>query len=177
MAASCAADSGDATKTLEDGMAPLQGASGGNVMLGGDGAYGGQDSATGSVDNGGGSTSSGGIGAASSSSSGSSGSSASGSSGSGRGSDAAPGDGGGAEAAPIVDGAACLMDTGACAVCVTQNSGDVTACMAYLSCYETNNCNPHTACGSMDAVCGVNTIGGGNAPQAAAIATYDCACH
>ena len=44
-------------------------------------------------------------------------------------------------------------------------------------CYEANNCNPHTACGSMDSVCGVNTLGGGNAPQTAAIATYDCACH
>lgn len=180
MAAACAADSGDAAKTLEDGMAPLQGASGGSVMLGGDGSYGGQDSTTGNVDNGGGSTSSSGIGATSGSSgsSSSSSSSASGSNGgSSGGSDATASDGASTEAAPIVDGAACLIDTGTCAVCATQNSSDVPKCMQYLSCYETNGCNPHTACGSMDSVCGVNTIGGGNAPQTAAIATYDCACH
>jgi hypothetical protein len=56
------------------------------------------------------------------------------------------------------------------------NPSDVPKCEQYLMCYSTNNCNPNNACGSQDAVCGVNTIGGGTAPQMAAVATYNCAC-
>jgi hypothetical protein len=48
--------------------------------------------------------------------------------------------------------------------------------MHYIPCYIANNCDPSTACGQNDGVCGVNTLGGGSAPQTAAIATFKCAC-
>jgi hypothetical protein len=48
--------------------------------------------------------------------------------------------------------------------------------MHYLPCYEANNCNPNDSCATNpDGVCGVNTLGGGNAPQTAANNTYACA--
>jgi hypothetical protein len=53
---------------------------------------------------------------------------------------------------------------------------DMPICEMYLTCYANNNCNPADACGSNDGVCGVNTVGGGSAPQSAAVATYNCAC-
>jgi hypothetical protein len=166
----CAADAGDPAKTLEDGTSALDGASGGGETPGDDGTSNtGQDATVGGSASGGGSSSGTGSASGSSGSAGSSGGDAGG-----------PADDGStpdAVIAPLVDGAACLMDTGTCPVCATQNAGDVTKCMQYLTCYETNGCNPHTSCGAMDAVCGVNTIGGGNAPQTAAIATFDCACH
>jgi hypothetical protein len=58
-----------------------------------------------------------------------------------------------------------------------MNASDMPACEKYLTCYETNDCNPADTCGSdPDAVCGVNTVGGGEAPHTAAVATYTCAC-
>jgi hypothetical protein len=47
----------------------------------------------------------------------------------------------------------------------------------YLSCYQANQCNPNTSCGTdPTGVCGVNTIGGGQAPLVAAVVTYNCVC-
>jgi hypothetical protein len=67
-----------------------------------------------------------------------------------------------------------------CNVCQSQNSGDVTTCKnVYLPCYVNHNCNPNDnaqgQCGYQDGVCGVNRLGGGSAPQTAAINTYACA--
>jgi hypothetical protein len=176
MAVACGADGGDPLKTPEDAASGTDGASGGNGS-GDDGASSPEDATVGSS----GSSSSGaGTSASSGSASSGSGSGSSGSA-SSSGSDASgtTNDGGAIDdvTIPLVDGAACLMDTGSCPVCATQNASDMPQCMQYLACYETSACNPHTSCGAMDAVCGVNTIGGGNAPQTAAIATYDCACH
>ena len=61
-----------------------------------------------------------------------------------------------------------------CPDCVTQNPGDATLCRQYLRCFAT--CDPSQPCGAPDGVCGVNTLGGGMAPYAAAVATYRCAC-
>jgi hypothetical protein len=65
----------------------------------------------------------------------------------------------------------------ACPTCDdAQNPGDVPKCEEYLQCYITNGCNPNAPCGDNDAICGVNTIGGGQAPRSTAMAVYDCAC-
>jgi hypothetical protein len=63
-----------------------------------------------------------------------------------------------------------------CPNCATQNASDVPTCQKYVRCFIDNGCNPGTACGSNDGVCGVNTIGGGEAPYQAAVQTYNCAC-
>jgi hypothetical protein len=57
-----------------------------------------------------------------------------------------------------------------------QNASDRPKCEEYLECYRTNDCVPTAACGQNDGVCGVNTIGGGQSPREAAVATYTCAC-
>jgi hypothetical protein len=61
-----------------------------------------------------------------------------------------------------------------CPDCVTQNPNDAVVCRQYLRCFAT--CDPSQPCGAADGVCGVNTLGGGMAPYAAAVATYHCAC-
>lgn len=71
----------------------------------------------------------------------------------------------------------CLQNPpGTCAVCATQNMSDKPKCMEYITCYINNNCRPTDPCGQLSGVCGVNTIGGGNAPRDAAVTTYMCAC-
>lgn len=77
-----------------------------------------------------------------------------------------------------IAGANCLENIPPnCPVCQTQNASDKPKCMEYLQCYLDNNCNPADPCGSNpDAICGVNHIGGGNAPKDAAVQTYNCAC-
>jgi hypothetical protein len=82
------------------------------------------------------------------------------------------------EASPPVDaGPDCLKNIPAsCPDCMTMNASDKPNCELYIACYMTNSCDPSTACGSNDGVCGVNKIGGGSAPQSAAVATYMCAC-
>jgi hypothetical protein len=74
--------------------------------------------------------------------------------------------------------AACNLQVipSSCPDCATQNASDVPTCQKYLHCFIDNGCNPATACGSNDGVCGVNTIGGGEAPYQAAVQTYNCAC-
>jgi hypothetical protein len=75
------------------------------------------------------------------------------------------------------DGAACLLAIpSSCPNCMTQNASDAPTCQLYLQCFIANGCDPSTACGSNTGVCGVNTIGGGEAPYSAALATYSCAC-
>jgi hypothetical protein len=59
---------------------------------------------------------------------------------------------------------------------MTQNASDMPKCEMYLQCFAANDCNPMDACGSNDGVCGVNTLGGGEAPLMAATQTYNCAC-
>ena len=78
----------------------------------------------------------------------------------------------------VADGSACLASIPAsCPDCMTQNASDQASCQKYIQCFETNDCNPNDACATNnDGVCGVNTIGGGEAPLMAAIATYMCAC-
>jgi len=79
--------------------------------------------------------------------------------------------------AAVPDGAACLTSIPpSCPDCMTQNASDQPICKQYIQCFITNGCDPGTACGSNTGVCGVNTVGGGNAPYAAAVATYQCAC-
>jgi hypothetical protein len=82
------------------------------------------------------------------------------------------------EASPPVDaGPDCLKNIPAtCPDCMTQNASDKPACEMYITCYMTNSCDPTTACGDNDGVCGVNKIGGGEAPEQAAMTTYMCAC-
>jgi hypothetical protein len=63
-----------------------------------------------------------------------------------------------------------------CPNCMTQNASDMPTCELYLRCFVENSCNPSAACGSNDGVCGVNKIGGGEAPYQAAVQTYNCAC-
>jgi hypothetical protein len=70
----------------------------------------------------------------------------------------------------------CLQDISASCACKTQNASDMPICQRYVMCFATNNCNPNTACGTNSGVCGVNTIGGGEAPYTAAVTTYNCAC-
>jgi hypothetical protein len=78
---------------------------------------------------------------------------------------------------PSPDGSACLLDIpSSCPNCVTQNASDKPACALYLQCFIANDCDPSTACGSNSGICGVNTVGGGEAPYLAAVATRDCAC-
>jgi hypothetical protein len=78
---------------------------------------------------------------------------------------------------PPSDAGCDLQNTPAgCPDCMTQSAADMPICQQYLMCFETNNCNPNAACGSNDGVCGVNTVGGGEAPYSAAVATYNCAC-
>jgi hypothetical protein len=57
-----------------------------------------------------------------------------------------------------------------------MNMNDMPKCEQYLACYLANDCDPADPCGMLSGVCGVNTIGGGNAPEAAAVATFNCAC-
>ena len=63
---------------------------------------------------------------------------------------------------------------------MTQNASDAPICQMYIACYLARSCNPtpslNAPCAQNDGVCGVNTIGGGNAPMSAAVATYTCAC-
>jgi hypothetical protein len=59
---------------------------------------------------------------------------------------------------------------------MTQNASDMPICEKYIQCYIQNDCDPTTACGQNSGICGVNTVGGGNAPESAAVATYMCAC-
>jgi hypothetical protein len=61
-----------------------------------------------------------------------------------------------------------------CPDCATQNPADAALCRKYLHCFST--CDPSQPCGDVDGVCGVNTLGGGTAPYAAAVTTYRCAC-
>jgi hypothetical protein len=76
------------------------------------------------------------------------------------------------------DGTACLTSIpSSCPDCATQNASDKPACEQYIQCFITNDCDPSDSCGSNDGVCGVNTIGGGEAPYNAAAATYACACN
>jgi hypothetical protein len=76
-----------------------------------------------------------------------------------------------------VDAACALQNIpSSCPNCMTQNASDMPVCEMYVRCFIQNSCNPGTACGSNDGVCGVNTIGGGEAPYQAAVQTYDCAC-
>jgi hypothetical protein len=77
-----------------------------------------------------------------------------------------------------IDAAGCLDNIPAsCPDCATMNASDAPKCQAYLMCYGANACNPKDTCSTdNDGVCGLNKVGGGSAPQAAAIATYDCAC-
>jgi hypothetical protein len=78
---------------------------------------------------------------------------------------------------PVDAGPDCLKSIPAsCPDCMTMNASDKPTCELYIACYMTNSCDPSTACGSNDGVCGVNKIGGGSAPQSAAVATYMCAC-
>ncbi len=63
-----------------------------------------------------------------------------------------------------------------CPDCMTENASFMPVCQEYLMCFSENGCNPSNACGSNDGVCGVNTIGGGEAPYQAAVTTYNCAC-
>jgi hypothetical protein len=74
--------------------------------------------------------------------------------------------------------AVCILQVipSSCPDCATQNASDVPTCQKYVRCFIDNDCNPGTACGSNDGVCGVNTIGGGEAPYQAAVQTYDCSC-
>jgi hypothetical protein len=75
------------------------------------------------------------------------------------------------------DAANCLNNIPAsCPDCMTQNASDEPKCEDYIQCFLNNDCTPSTSCGSMDGICGVNTIGGGLAPYNAAVATYMCAC-
>jgi hypothetical protein len=77
----------------------------------------------------------------------------------------------------VGDGGSCLANIPAsCPDCQTQNASDKPVCEMYIQCYLTNDCNPSMACGQNSGICGVNTVGGGSAPQSAAIATYNCAC-
>jgi|HubBroStandDraft_2_1064218.scaffolds.fasta_scaffold191930_2 hypothetical protein len=88
----------------------------------------------------------------------------------------------GSDAAPAKEAAAdaamsCLIIVPAsCPDCVTENPSDQPACETYLMCFRMNQCNPADPCAQGNGICGVNTIGGGSAPLAAATATYDCAC-
>lgn len=78
---------------------------------------------------------------------------------------------------PKEAGSGCLSNIPvACPDCETMNAGDKPVCETYIACYIANGCNPADSCGQMDGVCGVNTLGGGSAPQSAAVATYNCAC-
>jgi hypothetical protein len=77
----------------------------------------------------------------------------------------------------VADGISCLTSIPAgCPDCKTQNSSDEPICQQYLQCFIKNDCNPSTACGDNTGICGVNTVGGGEAPYTAAVATYNCAC-
>ncbi|MGO9838015.1 MAG: hypothetical protein ACLP1X_27855 [Polyangiaceae bacterium] len=83
-----------------------------------------------------------------------------------------------ANAAPetSIDGGCLQSIPTSCPDCVTQNPPDVPVCQRYLACFANNNCNPNTACGTNSGICGVNTVGGGEAPYTAAVTTYNCAC-
>jgi hypothetical protein len=77
----------------------------------------------------------------------------------------------------VADGVSCLLNIpGSCPDCATQNPADQPLCRQYIQCFIAQDCNPNTACGANDGICGVNKIGGGAAPYQAAVATYDCAC-
>jgi hypothetical protein len=91
--------------------------------------------------------------------------------------EAAPEDVGAPDVVEVADGSACLENIPAtCPNCMVQNAGDMAKCEMYLQCFAANDCNPADACASNDGVCGVNTIGGGEAPLMAATQTYMCAC-
>lgn len=58
--------------------------------------------------------------------------------------------------------------------CTGQTQSDRQMCQAYLDCYALNGCGPAYPCASQDAVCGVNTIGGGMAGKTIADQVYSC---
>lgn len=190
LASACAADAGDASKTGEGGAAVTED----GPMIRSDGGGGGVDSAGG----GGGTDSSGGGGGGDTGSSDSimtSGNEGGGEGGSDTGATVLD-SGGGADTSTTPDvgapdtasghdtgspptdaGSGCLSSIPAsCPDCATGNASDKPKCQMYITCYIEHSCNPADACGQMDGVCGVNTIGGGSAPQSAAVATYNCAC-
>jgi hypothetical protein len=79
--------------------------------------------------------------------------------------------------ASVGDGGCNLLNIPAsCPDCKTMNASDIPICQKYLMCFSDHGCNPSTACGLNDGICGVNTVGGGEAPYQAAVATYNCAC-
>jgi hypothetical protein len=89
--------------------------------------------------------------------------------------------GGDVGVADVHGDAACNLQNipASCPNCTTMNASDMPACEKYLQCFANNGCNPNAPtppCAQMDGVCGVNTIGGGTAPQQAAVMTYSCAC-
>jgi hypothetical protein len=92
--------------------------------------------------------------------------------------EAAPDTSTGGDANPAPGDGGCNLQSipTSCPNCVTQNMSDMPICKTYVMCFATNNCNPNTACGTNGGVCGVNTIGGGEAPYTAAVTTYNCAC-
>jgi hypothetical protein len=56
------------------------------------------------------------------------------------------------------------------------NPSEAPACERYVECYQQTDCLPEQACREPDGTCGVNTLGGGVEPQAAAEAVWECAC-
>jgi hypothetical protein len=84
------------------------------------------------------------------------------------------------DSGPVGDAASCLNNISAACSCASmvQNASDAPYCEKYIKCFLANACNPNNnnACAENSGVCGVNTIGGGEAPLTAAIATYNCAC-
>jgi hypothetical protein len=85
-----------------------------------------------------------------------------------------PVDGGDDEGTGAAAGSCLEKIPASCPDCVTQNAGDAVLCHQYLHCFAA--CDPSQPCGTADGVCGVNTLGGGTAPYAAAVTTYRCAC-
>ncbi len=60
--------------------------------------------------------------------------------------------------------------------CDPQNASDIPLCEAYVQCYLDNDCDPTSTEACATTTCSVNEIGGGNAPQQAALDVYRCAC-
>jgi hypothetical protein len=56
------------------------------------------------------------------------------------------------------------------------NLSEASACERYVECYQQADCLPEQACREPDGTCGVNTLGGGAEPLAAAEAVWECAC-
>jgi hypothetical protein len=73
----------------------------------------------------------------------------------------------------------CLDHVGeVCDHCDDGNQGDITKCHEYITCFETEGCDPADSCAtSNDGICGVNNVGGGTAPRDQARNTWeDCGC-